>query len=673
MMNIIIVDDNKENLYLLETLLKASGYEVVSAVDGAEALEKLRANSFNMIISDILMPVMDGFQLCRECKSGEKLKHIPFVFYTATYIDEGDEELALKLGADKFIRKPVEPDEFMNVIRGVIRRADEGRLVTKKPVVTEEAEVFRLYSQRLVEKLEKKMLDLEREITERKQAEGALRESEARYRTLFESAAEGILIVDIETKKQKYANPAICTMLGYSREELAKMNVEDIHPKASLEHVFAEFNAQTRGEKTLSSALPCLKKDGTIIYADINAAKAIIDGRECNIGFFTDVTELRRLQEEQLRVAKMESISILAGGIAHDFNNLLTAIMGNIGLARRYVEPQGKAFEMLDEAEKASVRARDLTQQLLTFSKGGVPIKKPASISELVKETATFTLRGSNVRPELSLPEDLWVVEVDEGQMSQVIQNIVINADQAMPAGGTLNISARNTAIQRLGALPLPKGNYVQIDIKDEGIGMSKQQLARLFEPYYTTKQTGSGLGLATAYSIIRNHSGYITAESTQNVGTTFHIYLPASSKPTPVKKKSAREKPIHGKGRILVMDDEEIIREMLNKMLPLAGYDVELASDGVEAIKQYTKARESGQPFDAVILDLTVPGGMGGKETVKKLLEIDPKVKAIVSSGYATDPIMSEYKEYGFSAVVAKPYDVGQMEETLHDVLAGK
>jgi len=672
-MKITIVDDNKENLYLLETLLKASGYEVVSAVDGAEALEKLRANSFNMIISDILMPVMDGFQLCRECKLDEKLKHIPFVFYTATYTDEKDEELALKLGADKFIRKPVEPDEFMNVIRGVVRRAEEGRLVAKKPVVTEETEVFRLYSQRLVEKLEKKMLDLGREITERKQAEGALRESEARYRTLFESAAEGILIVDIETKKQKYANPAICTMLGYSREELTKMNVEDIHPKASLEHVFAEFNAQAKGEKTLSSALPCLKKDGTIIYADINAAKAIIDGRECNIGFFTDVTELRRLQEEQLRVAKMESISILAGGIAHDFNNLLSAIMGNIELARRYVEPQGKAFEMLDEADKASVRARDLTQQLLTFSKGGVPIKKPASISELVKETAAFTLRGSNIRLELSLPEDLWGVEVDEGQMIQVIQNIVINADQAMPAGGTLNISARNTAIQRLGALPLPKGNYVQIDIKDEGIGMSKQQLARIFEPYYTTKKKGSGLGLATTYSIIRNHTGYITAESTQNVGTTFHIYLPASSKPTPVKKKSVREKPIHGKGRILVMDDEEIIQAMLLKMLTLAGYYVEPAKDGAEAVELYRKARESGQPFDAVILDLTVPGGMGGKETVKNLLEIDPKVKAIVSSGYATDPIMSEYKKYGFSAVVTKPYSVIQMEEMLHDVLAGK
>jgi two-component system cell cycle sensor histidine kinase/response regulator CckA len=319
------------------------------------------------------------------------------------------------------------------------------------------------------------------------------------------------------------------------------------------------------------------------------------------------------------------------------------------------------------------VRAKDLTQQLLTFSKGGSPIRKSTAISEMIKDTATFALSGSDVRLEFSLPEDLWAVEIDEGQMSQVIQNIVINADQAMPAGGTLNISARNTAIQRLGALLLPKGNYVQIDIKDEGVGMSKQQLARLFEPYFTTKQKGSGLGLATAYSIIKNHGGHITAESTQNVGTTFHIYLPASSKPAPVKRKPAREKPVRGKGRILVMDDEEIIRLLLSKMLTSAGYKVELTKDGAEAVELYRKARESGQPFAAVILDLTVPGGMGGKETVKKLLEIDPHAKVIVSSGYATDPVMSEYKKYGFSAVVAKPYNVGQMEETLHDVLAGK
>ena len=510
-------------------------------------------------------------------------------------------------------------------------------------------------------------------------AEQELADEKERLEVTLRSTGDGIIAVDMEGKVV-LLNRAAEALTGWTQKEAVGRAIREVF------YIIDERNRQPIPDpaenviKTgrvlgLVNHALLISKDGTErLIADSGSPIHDEQGRTFGVVLvFRDITELRTLQEEQLKVAKLESIGILAGGIAHDFNNLLTAIMGNIGLARRYVEPQGKAFERLDEAEKASVRAKDLTQQLLTFSKGGAPIKKTAVISELIKETAAFALSGSDVRLELSLPEDLWAVEVDEGQMSQVIQNIVINANEAMPAGGTLHISARNTAIQRLGALPLPKGNYVQIDIKDEGIGMSKRQLARLFEPYYTTKQKGSGLGLATAYSIIKNHAGYITADSTQNVGTTFHIYLPASSKPTPVKKKSAREKPVRGKGRILVMDDEEIIRLLLSRMLTLAGYHVEPTKDGAEAVELYRKAKESGQPFDAVILDLTVPGGMGGKGTVKKLLEIDPHAKVIVSSGYATDPIMSEYKKYGFSAVVTKPYSVSQMEETLYDVLAGK
>jgi PAS domain S-box-containing protein len=510
-------------------------------------------------------------------------------------------------------------------------------------------------------------------------AEHELAEEKERLEVTMRSTGDGIIATDMEGKVV-LLNRVAEALTGWTQKEALGRSIREVF------YIIDERNRQPIPDpienvvKTgrvigLVNHALLISRDGTErVIADSGAPIHDEQGRMFGVVLvFRDITELRRLQEEQLKVAKLESIGILAGGIAHDFNNLLTAIMGNIGLARRYVEPQGKAFERLDEAEKASVRAKDLTQQLLTFSKGGAPIKITAVISELIKETAAFALSGSDVRLELSLPEDLWAVEIDEGQMGQVIQNIVINADEAMPAGGTLNISARNTAIQRMGALPLPKGNYVQIDLKDEGIGMSKKQLARLFEPYFTTKQKGSGLGLATAYSIINNHGGYITAESTQNVGTTFHIYLPASRKPAPVKKKPALEKPVRGKGRILVMDDEEIIRLLLSKILTGAGYKVELIKDGAEAIEHYIKAKEAGKPFDAVIMDLTIPGGMGGKEAIKKLLEIDPKVKAIVSSGYATDPIMSEYKKYGFSAVVTKPYSVSQMEETLHDILAGE
>ncbi len=382
------------------------------------------------------------------------------------------------------------------------------------------------------------------------------------------------------------------------------------------------------------------------------------------------------LEEERQKIERLESVGTLAGGIAHDFNNVLTGIMGNIGLAMRAVGigDKDRATRRLEEAEKASLRARDLTQQLLTFSRGGAPIKKTVSIAGLLKESAVFALRGSKARCDFNIPDDLRSVDIDEGQINQVIANLVINADQAMPEGGVLKIGARNTVIKRKAASPLPRGNYVEITIEDCGVGISKGHLERIFDPYFTTKQKGSGLGLATTYSILKKHGGHITVNSQRDAGTIFHIYLPASKEQT-ASKEEIKEigTLVPGKGRVLVMDDEETIREMLSTMLPLAGYEVVLTEDGTEAIEQYAKAKESGHPFDAVIMDLTIPGGMGGKQAIKKLLEIDPDAKVIVSSGYATDPLMSDFKRYGFSAVITKPYSVAQIEKTLHDLLAKK
>ena len=347
--------------------------------------------------------------------------------------------------------------------------------------------------------------------------------------------------------------------------------------------------------------------------------------------------------------------------------------MGNIGMAKTAIKPSDPVYEMLDDAEKAAIRARDLTQQLLTFAKGGKPVKKPVNIAKLLRESASFALRGSNVKLELSLPDDLWAVEADEGQISQVINNLVINADEAMPSGGTLHIGANNLALKGTVGLLIPSGKYVHIDIKDTGIGMPQEHLDRIFEPYFTTKQRGSGLGLTTAYSIVRNHGGHIFAESKQNEGSTFHIYLPAKKKAVKGGKKMSKPSSVQAGGKVLVMDDEAMIRKMLNNMLSLAGYEVEVSSDGNEVLEKYTQAMQARDPFDAVIMDLTIPGGMGGKEAIKKLLEIDPQATVIVSSGYATDPIMSEYKKYGFKAVIAKPYSVKQLQETLSGLLQKK
>jgi len=586
-MRVLVVDDKKENICLLENMLIGNGYEVVSAVNGMEALERLHAEAFDMVISDILMPVMDGFQLCRECREDNNLKGILFVLYTATYTDVQDEKLAVRLGADRFIRKPAEPDEFLEIIQRLVRDAEQGKVGRNKHVARAGKEVFKLYSERLVNKLERKMLSLEGEINRHQKAEKGLRKHRDHL------------------------------------EELVKERT------AELEMT----NKQIRRQ----------------------------------------MAEQKRAQEELQNVVKLESISILAGGVAHDFNNILTGIMGNVTLAKRYVKPGEKVFDRLLEAEKACLRARDLTQQLLTFSKSGTPVRRSSSIAALVKESASFNLRGSGVRCEFSLPDDLWPVHFDEGQMNQVISNLIINAVEAMVESGVLNIRVKNAIIKEGSAVPLPEGRFVEIAIEDQGIGIPEENLDKIFDPYFTTKRKGSGLGLATAYSIIKSHSGCITVTSELNVGTTFCIYLPAAEKSSPSKKEPEMDTDFTGRGRILVMDDEEIIREMLGSMLTLDGYKVEVASDGAEAVEQYIRAREQGQPFAAVILDLTVPGGMGGKEAIKKLLEVDPGVKTIVSSGYSNDPIVADFGKYGFKGVATKPYAATELEKTLRNVLRSK
>ncbi|MDQ3969483.1 MAG: ATP-binding protein, partial [Thermoproteota archaeon] len=383
-----------------------------------------------------------------------------------------------------------------------------------------------------------------------------------------------------------------------------------------------------------------------------------------------DTTEHRRMEEERLRAQKLESLGILAGGIAHDFNNMLTAILGNVSLAKIRMNSENKAYTRLTEAERACLRASDLTQQLLTFSKSGAPVKRIALIEDLIRESATFAIRGSKARCEYSIAEGLWLVEIDEGQISQVINNLVINADQAMPEGGEVRIVAENISLNTEDGVLLKEGKYVRITVQDQGIGIPQENLTKIFDPYFTTKHTGSGLGLAVVYSIIKNHGGYIGVESEVGKGTKFYIYLPAYDKAEIDKGNLVEERLIHGRGRILIMDDEQIIREVAGEMLSQIGYEVEFARDGMEAVELYKRAKECNRAFDAVIMDLTIPGGMGGREAVKKLRDIDPGIKAIVSSGYSNDPVMAEYGKYGFGGVVAKPYKIKELSEVLDRVI---
>lgn len=391
---------------------------------------------------------------------------------------------------------------------------------------------------------------------------------------------------------------------------------------------------------------------------------------KANLQLQQEMIRRKRMENEILNARKLESLGILAGGIAHDFNNLLTAILGNISFARSSGDTDNIP-ERLEAAERACIRAQDLTRQLLTFSKGGAPVKKTISLTGLLKECVPFALRGSNVRGELDIPQDLWPVEADEGQLYQVMSNLVINADQAMPQGGMIKVSARNREIQKDNQLLLNAGSYVEISVSDSGVGITEKHLQSIFDPFFSTKQKGKGLGLATSYSIIKNHGGRITVESLLGKGTTFQVNIPASMAEVIEGKEQKSELPLSGTGRVLVMDDEDMIRNLTVACLGNIGYEVVTAVDGAEAIKLFKEAREAGKPFDVVIMDLTVPGGMGGKEALKGLIEIDPGVKAIVSSGYSSDPIMANYREFGFSNSIAKPYKIVELNQVLHDVLS--
>jgi signal transduction histidine kinase/CheY-like chemotaxis protein len=383
-----------------------------------------------------------------------------------------------------------------------------------------------------------------------------------------------------------------------------------------------------------------------------------------------DVTDLRKMEAELQKASKLESISILASGIAHDFNNILTVIMGNTSLAMMSLKPDDPAARSLAQAEKACLSAKGLTEQLLTFAKGGAPVTRAMSLAQLITESAGFVLRGSNVKCSFRIAEDLWAAEVDAGQFSRVIDNLVINAVQAMPAGGAMVIRAENVTVADRRRLPMKPGPYVRISVEDRGTGMAPEVLAKVFDPFFTTKAKGSGLGLTICYSIVTRHGGYLSAESEAGKGSTFCIHLPASERqPEAADPKDVSA--LTGRGRILLMDDEALVRDVASNILLHLGYEVECAEDGEEAIEKYRRALDSDRPFDAVVMDLTVPGGLGGKDAVARLLQIDPRVVALASSGYSHDPIMADPAAYGFKGSLSKPYTTAELGRALQKLLA--
>ncbi len=386
---------------------------------------------------------------------------------------------------------------------------------------------------------------------------------------------------------------------------------------------------------------------------------------------FRDISLEKKMEEETVKAQKLESIGLLAGGLAHDFNNILSGILGNAQLAR-LVHKKGQSIDKyLNGIESATQAATNLTHQLLTFAKGGEPVKKVFNINDQLIESVHFSLRGSNVKSAFFSDDDIWPVSADPGQINQVINNLTINADQAMPNGGIFKIQTKNEIIKENNKnLKLAAGKYVKIIFTDQGVGIPKENLSKIFDPYFTTKHKGSGLGLASCYSIMEKHGGTITVQSTLGKGTTFTVYLPAYDG-TLEESYEAEPELKEGQGKILVMDDEPYILDLMANFLHVLGYEPELVKDGKEAVTLYKKSLESGNKYAAVITDLTVPGGMGGKEVIRELLKLDSEVIGIVASGYSTDSVLANFQEYGFKGILQKPFKLEQVSQILHHVLS--
>lgn len=503
----------------------------------------------------------------------------------------------------------------------------------------------------------------------------SLEKSEERFRSVAESAKEIIITADLEGTIIQL-NRSACDNFWYTADEIIGKSVETlipelmenarflgiIEPESSEDSWQIESNFEIQGFRKNGSEFPL---DLSISIWKTSEGKFLtVIGR--------DITERRLMEEELLKIAKLESLGVLAGGIAHDFNNVLMAIIANISLAKMHIPSGGRVYDLLLDMERAAMGAKSLTQQMLTFSKGGAPLKKIVSIVELLKITADFVLRGSNIVCSFNIQPNLLDVNIDVEQINQVISNLVINAKQAMSKGGKIDIEAFNITVGKSGEKSgetrlerfLKPGRYVKISVRDNGSGIREEELSRVFDPFYSSKRGGSGLGLSSSFSIMRKHDGYIDVESVLGEGAVFHFYLPAVTAESDSGKES--HDMLEYAGRILIMDDRLMILDTVSELLEGFGYEVEISQNGSEAVEKYTGAMDSGNPFDAVIMDLIVPGEMGGLEATRNILDIHPEARIIVSSGYSTDPIMANYKEHGFINMLPKPYSIAEMDEVL-------
>lgn len=667
MARILIVDDKAEDRYLLEVFFQGKGHEVFSAPNGKEALEKLGATEVDIVVSDILMPVMDGFRLCQEVRRDDRLKKTPFVFYTATYTDERDEELALKLGADRFFRKPMDLEELVTGVLDVLKERDRRREeeIVSLPEEGEET-VLELYNERLVRKLEKRNVELQK--------------LQQKYQTLCENVSDLIFSLDEEgffTDANRKTE-----LLGYRVEEvIGKHFTEFLTPKSReiAQHHFEK--AKARESRRDLYEVEVLKKDGTIAHVELSMSTLYQEGRFFGrFGVARDISERKRAEvemaslQEQLRQAqKMEAVGRLAGGIAHDFNNVLTVMKGTCQLSLLDLRPQDPLYANLKEIERCVDRAADLTRQLLIFSRKQVIEMRVLDLNRLIKnlDKMLHRLLGEDVELVTSFDEHLGTIKADPGQLEQVIINLVVNARDAMPRGGKLTIETSNVELdeeygrKHIGVEP---GPYVMVSVSDTGVGMTPEVRERIFEPFFTTKAEGrgTGLGLSTVYGIVKQIGGSIWVYSEPGRGTTFKIYLPRVDAPLEeIKKETLPEIP-RGTETVLVVEDERTVRELAVRLLKKQGYNVLEAADGGKAFLLCEKHRE---PIHLILTDVVMPG-MSGRELAERLRKIHPEARVLFMSGYTDDVIFHHGVLSEGTGFIEKPFTLETLARKVRQVL---
>ena len=626
-MRILLIEDHADSRRNLRRLIEQRGHEVVACASAEEAEAELaKGERFPFLILDWMLPGKSGVDLCADLRARPNGDEMYILLVTAR-ADLEDLEQALASGANDYLTKPL----------------DARRLAVRLSVA------------------ERHIIGLE----ERNHARAALQDSARRMTDILEKTSDGFFAVDTDWNFT-YLNAEAEVMLEAGRASLLGQNLWAKFPEMAGTIFEENYRAVMRNQIAIEfEALDAQGKNWFEVHSYPSGGGISV--------FFRDITERKRVADERLTTSKLESLGTLAGGIAHDLNNILTVISGNIGLAQLEApNNNGNLLSFLAKAGQASQHAARLSSQLLTFSKGGAPLKKVASVADLIQHAAEFSLHGSNLRSTIEIEDHLGQAEVDAAQVEQVLNALIINAREAMPNGGSIHLCAENIQVSERSGLPLENGRYIKIAVADHGPGVPPELAAKIFDPYFTTKETSSGLGLAISYSIIRKHNGFLHLENTSPAGATFALYLPAARGKVVSDPLQPNERSFpFSRQRVLVMDDEAAIRELTSQLLATMGYEVTAVPDGSEAVRIYERAARKGEHFRAVILDATVRGGLGGVETIARLRRIDPEVNAIICSGYADEAALSEFLSYGFRGALPKPFTRRELADALEKSLA--